>query len=64
MFSEKTKQYIPTFNYILFDLSTFSDTDILGPIELTLSFTDLRDIHSDDPDILKQMITRLISFIL
>jgi len=63
MFSEKTKQYIPTFNYILFDLSTFSDTDILGPIELTLSFTALRDIHSDDPDILKQMIYHAIDII-
>lgn len=63
LLSEAMKSYTPNFNYILFDVSTFSDADILGPIELRLSFTALRDIHSDDPEILKQMIYHAIDVI-
>ncbi|WP_255349929.1 Rpn family recombination-promoting nuclease/putative transposase [Halolactibacillus sp. JCM 19043] len=63
LLSEAMKSYTPNFNYILFDVSTFSDADILGPIELRLSFTALRDIHSDDPKILKQMIYHAIDVI-
>ena len=49
LFSDELKDHTPDFKYILFDLSTFSDADILGPLELRFSFTALRDIYSDNP---------------
>jgi predicted transposase YdaD len=63
LFSDELKDHTPDFKYILFDLSTFSDADILGPLELRFSFTALRDIYSDNPHTLKQMIYQAIDVI-
>ncbi|MGM0523800.1 MAG: Rpn family recombination-promoting nuclease/putative transposase, partial [Bacillota bacterium] len=63
LFSDEMKHHTPDFKYILFDLSTFSDADLFGPLELRFSFTALRDIFSDNPDTLKQMIYQAIDVI-
>ena len=51
-------RYVPDFDYLLFDVSTYEDTEIKGVAQLKILFTIWRDLYTKNPADLKISIYR------
>lgn len=47
-FPEELKMYVPNFEYLIYDLSTYADEEIKGKVKTRILLTLLRDIHTKD----------------
>lgn len=45
---EELKLYVPNFDFLLFDISSYSDEDIKGTAQLKILFTLFRDLNTND----------------
>lgn len=62
--SEELKVYVPNFEYLLYDLTTYDDADIKGEAQTRIWMTLYRDIYTKDPNELLQSLFRSIHYLL
>ncbi|WP_318618212.1 Rpn family recombination-promoting nuclease/putative transposase [Sporosarcina sp. YIM B06819] len=60
---EDLEIYVPNFDYLLYDLSTYSDEEIKGKAQTRILLTLLHDIFTKDTDELLQFIFRAIHYL-
>lgn len=60
---EELKIYVPNFEYLLYDLTTYADKDIKGKAQTRILLTLFRDIFTKDHDKLVESILRSIRFL-
>ncbi|WP_341301645.1 Rpn family recombination-promoting nuclease/putative transposase [Lysinibacillus sp. FSL H8-0500] len=56
---EDVKKYVPNFDYLLYDLSHYSNKDIQGTVPLRMMLTLLRDIFTKDIEIFTHTLRHL-----
>lgn len=61
--SADLKAYVPNFNYLLYDLSDFSEEEIKGEAQLRILLTLLRHIFTKDAKELQQSILQSVQFL-
>lgn len=61
--SEEMKAFVPNFNYLLYNVSIFSNEEIKGKAQLRILLTLLRDIFTKDPKELQQSILQAIHYL-
>ncbi|CAM3183917.1 Rpn family recombination-promoting nuclease/putative transposase [Filibacter tadaridae] len=60
---EDLKIYVPNFDHVLYDVSTYTDEDIKGKAQTRIFLTLLRDIFTKDGDKLEESILRSIHYL-
>lgn len=60
---EDLKVYVPNFDYLLYDLSGYSDKEIKGMAQTKIGLTLLRDIFSSDTDELLESFFRSVEYL-
>ena len=61
--SEELKAFVPNFNYVLYDVSIFTDEEIKGETQLRILLTLLRDIFTKDPKELQESILKALHYL-
>lgn len=61
--SDDIKKYIPNFEYLLYDLSRYTDEEIKGEAQLRIVLTILRDIFTKDSRELPESILRAVYYL-
>lgn len=57
------KVYVPNFDYLLYDITDYSDTDIKGVAQTRIGLTLLRDIFTSDTEELLQSFYRSVDYL-
>ena len=60
---EDIKKFTPNYEYLLYDLSQFTDDEIKGEAQLRILFTTLRDIFTKDSKSLQDSVFRAVSYL-
>lgn len=60
---DELKVYIPNFDYLLYDLSRYSDDEIKGVAQTKIGLTLLRDIFSPDTEKLLESFFRSVAYL-
>lgn len=61
--SEDLKAYVPNFNYLLYDITKYSDENIKGIAQTKAGLTLLRDIFSPNPEKLMESFYRSVEYL-
>ncbi|WP_240468681.1 Rpn family recombination-promoting nuclease/putative transposase [Gracilibacillus sp. YIM 98692] len=61
---KKVKKYVPDYEYILYDISSYEDEEIKGVAQLKILLTIFRDIFTEEQDILRNSIQRSTEYLL
>ena len=64
LFPKELKKYVPDFEYVLFDLTSLSDEEIKGSVQLKVYLTICRDILTDDITKFMSSIFRALDYLL
>lgn len=60
---EDLKVYVPNFDYLLYDVTTYSDEEIKGMAQTKIGLTLLRDIFSANPNDLMASVYRSVEYL-
>ena len=62
-FPQDIKKYAPNYEYLIYDLSRYTDEEIKGEVQLKIIFTTLRDIFTKDRNGLLESILRATKYL-
>jgi hypothetical protein len=54
---------VPDFDFIVYDLSTYTDADVKGSAQTRILITLLRDIFTSDPSTLRKSLLRSVRYL-
>jgi predicted transposase/invertase (TIGR01784 family) len=60
---EDVKKYVPDYEYLLYDLSRYTDEQIKGEVQLRILFAILRDIFTKDDNTIINTILRAVEYL-
>jgi hypothetical protein len=60
---EDVKKYVPDYEYLLYDLSRYTDEQIKGEVQLRILFAILRDIFTKDDNTIINTILRTVEYL-